>query len=434
MNDLSTLMHAESSTVPPTPSDMATVLATGRRRVRRRRALGVGGAALAAGALAVGLSVTLPIPNAAETAAGPAAAPGSDLPGPQITLTGAVDAVAGQHYDVLASQTNDDLNSDNGTYLRGVTDDGLTLIQDGPRIDSDKVRWGLRSPAGDVEWLPARLGPDDDVRPLALGHDRLVLARVASARTAGTEITVELYDRTTRTWSSRAVPRSPIEVANMQIGPDERLWYTAAHSPARAPGDTDDADTFRLLSVALDGRAAPRVEASRMGSYGFGNGTVVWTDATNGRPGMVHVRDTTTGEERSHDPRTDDRCDLLGFSVAGERIALNQHCGVVDGARDDRIQVISTDGDQIGTFRGNSFEGRLVGSDGRRLLVEHASAENSGSYLVDLDAEDRPVFRLAQGLSGFPTYGLVAPDGAWFFSEAVNDAHGDKTTVVRWRD
>ena len=50
-------------------------------------------------------------------------------------LADAEPAVEGRDYRVLASHTNENLNRDNGQYFDGVTDDGLILFRDGPRMD-----------------------------------------------------------------------------------------------------------------------------------------------------------------------------------------------------------------------------------------------------------------------------------------------------------
>ena len=55
-----------------------------------------------------------------------------EVSGPSVRLTDARPAVEGQDYRELASYTNEDLESDNGEYFEGVTDDGLVLFRDGP--------------------------------------------------------------------------------------------------------------------------------------------------------------------------------------------------------------------------------------------------------------------------------------------------------------
>ena len=61
----------------------------------------------------------------------------------------------GRDYRVLASYTNENLDRDNGQYFDGVTDDGLILFRDGPRIGPARPRFALMDPAtGEKDWLP----------------------------------------------------------------------------------------------------------------------------------------------------------------------------------------------------------------------------------------------------------------------------------------
>jgi len=133
---------------------------------------------------------------------------------------------------------------------------------------------------------------------------------------------------------------------------------------------------------------------------------MVWTDSSNGDAGRVHVRDLATGEETSFDPRTGERCNLLGLGASGDRIVLSQYCGTyADGVRDDRVQVVSTDGEQVVTIQDSGAEGWLpAGSEVVNVTVYGGA--HGGTYAYDL-ASGR-FLRISEDVS---SYGLGGPTG-----------------------
>jgi hypothetical protein len=147
------------------------------------------------------------------------------------------------------------------------------------------------------------------------------------------------------------------------IGPDGRLYLRVPATTGEPPeggwptgpgGEADDADadgdTYRLWSVSLTDTDDVRDEKLTVGDVAFTDTSMVWTDATNGDSGLVHLRDLGTGEEHEFDPHTGEKCNLLSFGAAAERIVMGQYCGTYDdGVRDDRVQVLSTDGEQVPT-------------------------------------------------------------------------------------
>ena len=112
-----------------------------------------------------------------------------------------------------------------------------------------------------------------------------------------------------------------------------------------------------------------RDEGLTVGSVALTDRSMVWTDATNGDSGRVHVRDLETGEETAFDPGAGERCNLLGFGATAERVVMSQYCGTYeDGVRDDRVQVVDTEGRQVVTLQGSEIEGALT-TDAEGLTV-----------------------------------------------------------------
>jgi len=136
-------------------------------------------------------------------------------------------------------------------------------------------------------------------------------------------------------------------------------WPTG---PGAEADDADaEGDTHHLWSVSLTDPQDVRDEGLTVGSVAFTDEEMVWTDGTNGDPGLVHVRDLSTDEEHAFDPGTGERCNLLGFGAAGDRIVMSQYCGTYAlGVRDDRVQVVDTDGEQVVTLQQSGVEGHLA--------------------------------------------------------------------------
>lgn len=189
-----------------------------------------------------------------------------------------------------------------------------------------------------------------------------------------------VYDRDARQWDEvtwSGVPRT-MEPTDAILGPDERLYLRVPATQGKPPeggwptgpgGEADDADadgdTYALWSVALDDAFDMRNENLTVGDVAFTPTSMVWTDRTNGDSGLVHVRDLDTGEERSFDPRAGERCNLLSFGATEEHIVMGQYCGTYEGGvRDDRVQILGTDGGQVVTVQDDSIDGSLGrGSD-----------------------------------------------------------------------
>ena len=102
------------------------------------------------------------------------------------------------------------------------------------------------------------------------------------------------------------------------------------------------------------------------------------------------MRDLATGEEHSFDPRSGERCNLLSFGATDDRVVLGQYCGTYDGGvRDDRVQILTTDGDQVVTLQDSGIDGALAGPAGRRRCHRDRlrSEDRRGTYVYDLGTD-----------------------------------------------
>lgn len=412
VNELRELMREASGRPPQDSTDIGAVLGAGRRRVRVRRAGVVGGTALAAGAIALA-SVAWFDPSPPDLAA--AGVPRAE--GPVIGLTESRPAVEGTDYRELTSYTNADLESDNGEYFDGVTDDGLILFREGQTMTRRQERYALMDPeTGEKQWLPLPPAGGDQRWPVELGTERLVILRLVNNTRSG-ELRPELdvFDRESAVWRTMSWPTLPAQddFPTVRIGPDGRAYLTVLTDRGDIPeggwpmgpdGEADDADAEgdvnALWSVSLSDPADVRDEGLAVGDFAFDDDQLVWTDTSGGEAGRVHVRDLGTGEETSFDPEMGERCNLLGFDVAGGRIAMSQYCGTYEGGvRDDRVQVVTTDGEQVVTVQDSGVEGGdLVGGGDFVTLVGYDRA-TSGTYLYDV--EEGRLLRLSEGLSAW---------------------------------
>jgi hypothetical protein len=437
VNDLQELMRENVAAPPPDHLDIDALVVAGRRRVRGRRTALLGGLSLAAvGAVAV-IAVSLGGGSVPKATADSPPAPDA----PTITLRDASPATEGTDYEVLASHTNPNLDRANGQYFDGVTDDGLILYRDGPHGRDNTVRWGLLDPAtSDVDWLPdPRLGVDQAF-PVVLGADQLVLATVSYAENDNADgppvgrLVARVFDRGTRQWRTVSWPGLPqIGYPSAQLGPDGRLYVAAPATQGSPPpggwptgpdGEADDADadgdTYHLWSVSLDDPSDARDEQLTLGSFAFTDDALVWSDRTNGDAGRIHVRDLATGDEHSFDPHAGAKCNLLSFGATGDRVVMGEYCGTYPGeVRDDRVQVLSLDGDQVVTLQDSDVDGGLSGG-----VVSIASYQPgmAGAYLYDL-ATGR-FLRLSDGVSRFALGGLTPAGRLFLWDTPENHGHG----------
>ena len=220
-------------------------------------------------------------------------------------------------------------------------------------------------------------------------------------------------------------------------GPDGRLYVAVPATQGQPPeggwptgpdGEADDAnadgDTYHLWSVSLTDSSDVRDEQLTVGDFAFTDGSLVWTDRTNGDAGLVHVRDLASGAEHSFDPQTGARCNLLSFGATADRVVLGQYCGTyAGGVRDDRVQVLTTDGDQVVTLQDSGIDGGLAGPDGTSDLVTVTSydKDRAGTYVYDLGT-DR-FLRVSDAVSQWTTGGS-ASRGRFLWNAPVNHRRG----------
>ena len=138
---------------------------------------------------------------------------------------------------------------------------------------------------------------------------------------------------------------------------------------------------------------------------------------------MIHVRDLATDAEHSFDPETDERCNLLSFGVAQDRIMLGQYCGTYEsGVEDDRVQILSTDGDQVVTIQDDQIDGRLDGAHSDVVTVTSSDGDRTGTYVYDLSS-DR-FLRLSHDVSSWGRETGVSAGADQFFWSTPEGRHG----------
>lgn len=426
VNELRELMHEATDRPPRDNTDLSAVLSGGRRRVRVRRVGVVGGTALAAGAIALGSFTWLnPAPADLDAAGVP------QVSGPSVRLTDARPAVEGQDYRELVSFTNDDLESDNGHYFEGVTDDGLVLFRAGQTMNRDE-RFALLDPqTGEKQWLPDTPGTGDQTWAIELTASRLAVMRFEMGKGTTLRPVLDLYDRSTASWSTIAWPTLPADEnpSHLTIGPDGRAYVALVTDPGDIPeggwpmgpdGEADDSDAEgdvrALWSMSLTDPADVRDEGLAVGSFDFTDDALVWTDSANGAPGRVHVRDLASGEETSFDPDLGERCNLLGFDAAGDRIAMTQYCGTYDGGvRDDRVQVVTTDGEPVVTVQDSGVDGGKLVAGGDFMTLTAYERASGGTYLYDF--EESRLLRLSDGNSAWDVASGPTPGDQFLWGE-----------------
>lgn len=457
VNDIREIMREAVASPPEEGNDLAQVLRTGRRRVRRRRTGAVAGAAVLAAVVTLGIGWRAGWEEGDQVANRTIPQP----EGPVLRLSDATAGVEGKDYDVLSSRTNKDLDAGNGQYYDGVTEDGLILFRDGPHGIDNRTRLALLDPAtGEKTWLPD-LDEDGQMVPVELSADRLVLISTVYSDEEGNALTaaprVRVLDRATMKWSTLSWPGLPKgDVASGRIGavgPDGRLYLGVLATEGQAPpggwptgpdGEADDAaaegETYDLWSVSLTDTTDARDERLRVGDYAFTDDALVWSATTNGINQRIHVRDLATGAEHDFDPRSGERCNLLGLGATSDRIVLSQYCGTYDNGRDDRIQVLDTDGDLVTTVQGDGIDGWIVdngGRDGHLVGIRSVTRTGEGHYVFDLDAG-----RLVKVTDSVSSYALGGPAPAgqllWDTGEGngegrIGQDKGATQWLVRWR-
>ena len=296
-------------------------------------------------------------------------------------------------------------------------------------------RFALLDPAtGKKDWLPGLKIGQNQMLPVELGASRIILVDINSQ-----VLTVHVFDRDTREWSEMSwpgLPSSP-DFPRATMGPDNRLYVSlpATHGspppggwPIGPDGEAEDADadgdTYDLWSVSLTDSSDVRDEGLKVGSVAFTDSSMVWTDSTNGAAGMVHVRDLATGDEHSFDPHAGDRCNLLSFGATDSRVVMGEYCGTyAGGVRDDRLQILDTDGHQGVTIQDSGMDGALAGPGTSSDLATLTAydGKHAGTYVYDLGTGR--FLRISDSLSKFGLGG-EAPGSMFLWQTPVNHGHG----------
>ena len=428
VNELRELMREATDRPPHDAGDLRAVLGAGRRRVRVRRVMTVGGTALAAGAVA--------LTSVAWSGASREHLPATDDPhvaGPVVRLDDARAAVEGRDYRELTSVTSPDLAGGDGQYVDGVTDDGLALFRDGPRSDRLWPRYALLDPAtGQRYWLPGtRSFGQQQLWAVELGAQQIV--RLGPDRSSDDGSTMSLVahvlDRDTGTWRTLRWAGLPGTTGpwGSHVGPDGRLYVRVPATTGAVPeggwpqgpgGEADDSDaegdSSDLWSVSLTDPSDVRDEGVRVGEFDFAGDALVWSDSSNGAAGLVHVRDLASGDETSFDPRLGSRCNLLGLDAADDRIVMSQYCGTTADGRDDRVQVVTTDGDQVVTVQDSGVDGGTMVDGAGAFTFTTYGADGGGTYLYDL--EEGRLLRVGEGMPSWTTATGPAPDGTFLWT------------------
>jgi len=444
VNDLKELMRENVAAPPPDHLDLGAIVGAGHRRLRGRRVAAAGVAAVVV--TGVVASTFVAWPHAADDAGASDRPPTPDAP--VLRLADAQQAVEGRDYELLATYTNDNLEGDNGQYFDGVTDDGQILFRDGPRADQLYPRLALLDPAtGEKDWLPNLHVGQNQTWPVELGTDNLVLLSAGYDDTGmEAHLRAHVFDRATRQWRTMAWPTLPtLEFPYGVVAPDGRLYVSVLASQGQPPeggwpmgpdGEADDADaegsTYHLWSVSLTDESDVRDEGMTVGSFAFTDRSMVWTDSTGGHAGLVHVRDLATGEEHSFDPLAGKKCNLLSFGATDDRVVMGQYCGTyAGGVRDDRVQILTTDGDQVVTLQDNGIDGsiRIAGGTGDLVSVSSYEHDQGGSYVYDL-ATDR-FLRLSTTVSQW-ALGGPTPDGQLLWDTSTNHRRGATQLLGRF--
>jgi hypothetical protein len=292
----------------------------------------------------------------------------------------------------------------------------------------------LMDPAtGDKDWLPDLRAGQQQTWPVGLGADQLVL--VSGQGGMKVQMRAHVLDRATQQWSTITWPDLPkVEYPRGVMGPDGRLYAFVPAVMGRAPeggwpegpdGEADDSDadgsSYHLWSLSLTDPADVRDEALTVGDLAFTDSSMVWTDRTNGDAGLVHVRDLATGVEHSFDPHTADRCNLLSFGATDDRVVMSQYCGTyADGVRDDRVQILTTDGDQVVTLQDSGIDGALWGG-GDVVSITGYEQGRAGTYVYDLGTD-----RFLRLSDSFSSWGLggPTPEGQLLWHTSVNHRRG----------
>lgn len=411
VNDLRDLMRGSVADAPSDDVDVASVVATGRRRVRTRRVTFGAGVATIAAAAVVGTAVLAGGAGGDTDAAGQRQGMPPSV-GTVVRLSDARPAVEGVDYDLLTTHVVKDLDSEPSAHVTGVTDDGSLVLTE--TNTSVPARVTLIDPATGVrDRLPRGLVS----QAVELGEDRLVFTALTTGE--GDYRAASVFDRTTRTWSRVSWPGLPPADAYLYdvvgMGPDDRVYLSISRGEApRAP---------ELWSASLTDPADVRNEGLRGNYLDLTDGVLTWSDSYESPTGALHMRDLATGEQVELDIPGGEACDTL-VDRRGDLIALTQRCGE-DGGPDDRVVILDASGEPLATIRGSGFGKAWVVGSGVVL-------RSRGTYFYDTDGGDLVLLDRRD-----PLWNDIAPvpDGVVLWGTSPRDPNDYSGTfhLARWR-
>jgi hypothetical protein len=102
---------------------------------------------------------------------------------------------------------------------------------------------------------------------------------------------------------------------------------------------------------------------------------------------------------------------------------MGQYCGTYDGGvRDDRVQILDSEGDQVVTLQGSGIEGALTSDAGNGLVtVTSYEPDRTGTYVYDLDSGR--FLRITKSVSSWTTSGPTQ-DGQFLWNTPENRGRG----------
>ena len=360
--DLRSALRDAVAAAPEDTVDLEAVVATGSRRVRRRRQVFAAAAsALGVAAVVVALLV-VPGPGRDESEPVPADLVRLDLDGAeQVDL------------EVLASQrtvnpADEDLSFDR---FEGLTPEGLVLRARYVSPD-DEYRVGLLDPAtGRTDWLPPPPGDVGEPEVAALTTDRLVLLDNREFRSRA----LLVLDRATRTWT-RSFIRLPggIEVhvpPQLRLGPDDRL-YVGTNLERSFP--------MHWWSFPVPAGGDPRREPDLANSAVAWNQDVRVTADPRGRVvRTVAGANRTLSDDRPASCPAPEQPFRPELELAGDRPVVSYWCG--DGHVPENLTVLPAWSGRPAV----EVPGIVLAADRDRVLLAGSSGRSGGLYLVDLD-------------------------------------------------
>jgi hypothetical protein len=393
--DLRAALREAVALVPLDETPVHEIVDAGARRVRRRRDLGVAGAAVVAAAVVAG-AVTLGAGDRRD-----------DVPRPADVVHVHLDKAQRVTLPVVTSVRTtwmDPANEIDHDRYEGITDDGLVLRS---RFSvAGGLELGLVDPAnGRTLWLPPPPRYAENVVDLSV-------ERIALFAPDGRRGRVISFDRRAWAWSDTRIDLDPdIEVhvpPIVRFAPDGRLYVGATLEETSGP--------IRWWSYAVPagGRARPEPDLTGV-SLAWHDDVRAWADG-DGRVVLSRAGgEQIVSTERPDGCATPSDPDLDGFPVqvalAEERPVVSYWCG--DDPRPTTV-VYDVTGDRDVVVP----EAAVLAADAGHVLLGPSTAGPDGVYLLDLATER--LTRISAG-SHDGQVGLAAGLVLWNLSGPLDD-------------